>query len=81
MKTNTISRTATSPLPLEQQPEHMCVAAVAACLTTTRQHIQNLVDQGLLPAVNLARPGIKRRCLRIQRSAVQEFLARRQVSL
>jgi hypothetical protein len=64
-----------SKMELEKMPQRMSIAQTAAFMNCTPRHVANLVDEGRLRAVDLARAGSPRRTLRIIRESVGEFEA------
>lgn len=58
---------------LTTYPANMTVQQVRSYLNCSFQHVLNLIDEGALPATNIAAPGSTQRCLRIKRTDLATF--------
>jgi helix-turn-helix protein len=66
----------TKPLPktIDELGTVATVNEVAAILRVSRQQVSNLVDEGVLDAIDIARAGSSRRCLRIETPSLRKFI-------
>jgi excisionase family DNA binding protein len=61
---------------LTNYPANMTVQQVRSYLNCSFQHVMNLIDEGALPATNIAAPGSTQRCLRIKRDDLTTFITK-----
>lgn len=62
--------------PLSSYPQRMRIGQAATYLNCDPEHVRELIDQGLIEVINLARPGATRKCLRIIRESLSSYEAR-----
>jgi hypothetical protein len=67
-------------VPLEQLPQRLLPDQVAGVLNCSDDHVRNLVEEGLLVAVNISPSGNQRQHLRIEKESLTNFLAKRRTA-